>query len=195
MIRYALAGPGGFLLGIFHRDNGAPVPTVDTGNQAILVPDNLAAATDMAILQGYMARNGALVTLVPSLGMAQSAAKAQALIHFSGLFDKPAVFTYGGNPYDIDEKSQIAISGLAQAAAANIANPGSVPLPGFWIDANNNRQALTAAQYYAMASAIGNYVSGCRLRFRTIKDAILAQTTVAAVEAIDVTAGYPTASA
>jgi hypothetical protein len=48
---------------------------------------------------------------------------------------------------------------------------------------------------YAFGRAAGAYVSACVLRLRAIKDAIAAAADQAALDAIDVTAGYPQASA
>jgi phage terminase large subunit-like protein len=64
-----------------------------------------------------------------------------------------------------------------------------------WIAADNSHVAMDAAQMYAFGRAAGAYVSTCVLRLRAIKDAIAAAADQAALDAIDVTAGYPQASA
>ncbi len=48
---------------------------------------------------------------------------------------------------------------------------------------------------YAFGRAGAAYVSACVLRLRAIKDAIAAAPDQATLDAIDVTAGYPAASA
>ena len=78
-----------------------------------------------------------------------------------------------------------------------ITDPAGSPWPGgfYWIAADNSHVAMDAPTLYAFGRAVAAYVSACVLTLRAIKDAIAAATDQATLDAIDVAAGYPTASA
>ncbi|HLG86266.1 MAG TPA: DUF4376 domain-containing protein [Alphaproteobacteria bacterium] len=141
--------------------------------------------------------DAALVPYIQTLQDAQTAALQRAADYFQGLFLVPSVFTYRTNPYQIDPASQQNIAAMGSLASASVANPATIPWPGafYWRDAKNNHQPMTAAQMLTFAVTIANYVSACILRCASIKDGIRAATSIAAIQAIDVTAGYPAASA
>ncbi len=144
----------------------------------------------------YTLAAGALVTTpIPALTASQNAAAKAAIGQYNALI--ATGFTYGGNLFQIDPASQANIAAVGSMALGSITNPASVPWPAdfAWIDAANVNIPMTAPVMYAFAQAVGWYVSFCVLNLRAIKSAILAAATPQAVAAIDVTAGYPAASA
>jgi hypothetical protein len=115
--------------------------------------------------------------------------------HFAALM--AAGFTYSGALFQIDSPAQAQIAAMGVMALGSITDPAGSPWPAgfYWIAADNSHVAMDAAQMYAFGRAAGAYVSTCVLRLRAIKDAIAAAADQAALDAIDVTAGYPQASA
>jgi hypothetical protein len=134
----------------------------------------------------------AFVPYVATLSESQQAAIIAAANNFSTLI--AAGFTFSGTLYQVDQASQASITAMGALAAASIANPATTPWPAgfYWVASNNAQIAMSAATMLAFAQAVALYVSGSILQLRAIKDSILAATTIAAVQAIDVTAGYPT---
>lgn len=99
-----------------------------------------------------------------------------------------------GKTYQIDLASQAKIAGagaMALGVIAGAVGTDSWPAGFYWIAEDNTHTAMTAAQCYAFAQAVGQYVSLLVYSARAIKDNILAQTTVAAVDGIDITQGWP----
>jgi hypothetical protein len=108
-----------------------------------------------------------------------------------------AGFTWTGALFQIDSDSQARIAAMGIMALGTITDPAGSPWPpGFyWVAADNSHVAMDAAAMYAFGRAVGSHVSACVLRLRAIKDAIAGAADQAALAAIDVTAGYPAASA
>ena len=108
-----------------------------------------------------------------------------------------AGFTCSGALFQIDGDSQQNITAMGALALSSVIDPTANPWPGdfYWIAADNSHVAMDAAATLAFARSVATYVSSCILRLRAIKDAIAAAADEAALEAIDVTAGYPAASA
>lgn len=90
--------------------------------------------------------------------------------------------------------SQSTITTMGQWAA-NVVNgvPNTAPWPSNfeWQDANNLGVPMTAAQCYAFSQNVAAYVAACEMSFFSLRAQISAQTTASAVDAIDVTAGWP----
>lgn len=80
------------------------------------------------------------------------------------------------------------------AIAAGIANgqglPASVTSPGYW-DAANAPHPFTSAEFITFATAMRDHFAALLATARGLKDQVAAATTTAAVDAIDVTAGWP----
>jgi hypothetical protein len=155
----------------------------------------IAVADGTAISPGSTVANGALVPYTPTFADAQNAASVAASAEFAGLI--AAGFTFSGTLYQIDSDSQAQITAMGALALGSITDPANSPWPaGFtWIAANNSQVAMDAPTMYAFARAVAGYVSACVLNLRAIKNAIAGAADQAALTAIDVTAGYPAASA
>jgi hypothetical protein len=134
----------------------------------------------------------AIITGYNPVPSAQQAAIKAAQAHYDGII--AAGFFYQGKSFQIDPASQANMTAMAAMAQASIADAAAAPWPaGFvWIAADNSQVAMTAAQCLAFAFAAGSYVSACVLCLRGLKDRILAAASLAALGAIDVTAGWPT---
>lgn len=84
----------------------------------------------------------------------------------------------------------------AMAATATAASTGAIPWPDSyargWISVENVRIPLaTAAAGLMLAASAGNYYAALVQNRRDLKDAALAAENAAALEAIDVSAGWP----
>lgn len=153
-------------------------------------------ACDDAVIGGSTYDGAVFYPRDNTLGSAQSIAAANAAAHFSTLV--AAGFTYGGKLYQIDPVSQANITGmgaLALSVLAQIAGAPNWPSNFSWIAADNTLTPMTADEMYAFAITIAGFLSAGVLNRRAIKDAIAAGASVAAVQEIDVTAGYPAATA
>ncbi len=125
------------------------------------------------------------------LAQAQTIAAANVTLMLAGKI--AAGWTYDGALYQIDAGAQANIAAMGALAGAVQSNvPGASWPTGFaWIDAANGSHAMNAAQMFVFAQGAATYVSALILNARALKDAILAATTVNAVQAIDLTAGWP----
>jgi hypothetical protein len=108
-----------------------------------------------------------------------------------------AGFTFGGALFQIDPDSQGQMAAMGIMALGSITDAAGSPWPAgfYWVAADNSHVAMDAPTMYAFGRAVAGYVSACILRLRAIKDAIAAATDQPTLDAIDVTAGYPAASA
>lgn len=101
---------------------------------------------------------------------------------------------YGGATFQIDQGSTANIAAMAIRAGLALANaPGTEPWPAgfYWIAADNSHVPMDAAAMYAFAQDVGGYMSLLIMTNRAFKDAIENAADVAALDAIDVTAGWP----
>ncbi len=123
------------------------------------------------------------------------AAQATAVAAVNARYDAiiAAGFAYQGKSYQIDPASQANMAAVGAMALGSVGNPTSAPWPaGFvWIAADNSQVTMTAQQAYAFTYAAGLYVSAAILNLRALKNQILAAASVAAVEAVDLTQGWP----
>lgn len=108
-----------------------------------------------------------------------------------------AGFSYTGpdgtkRNFQIDPDSQRNIDVQANKAIGAILNGEAWDSGSYWVAADNTQMPLATAQAMrAFAIAAGQYVATLILTNRAIKDQIIAATTVAGVQAIDVTSGWP----
>jgi hypothetical protein len=185
MIAYALCDANGDVIAFV---NAPEAPTAPDGG-SILVIDAVPASGR------WSASNGALVAYVPSLAQNQaSKAQAATAVYASRI---AAGFTWSSVLYQIDPASQANISAMGLMALGSVTDPANSPWPSgfYWVAADNSHVAMDAPAMYAFGRAVGAYVSACVLKLRAIKDAIAAAADQATLDAIDVTAGYPAASA
>jgi len=126
----------------------------------------------------------------PSLEEAKAGRTREATQYYNELMD--AGFTYQNELYQIDTFSQFRLAALGGIASWR---PNLFPAGFAWITKNNSQVQMDQNTLMDLAGTVAGYESRCRTRLRDIKDAILAAPDVAAVDAIDVTAGYPSASA
>jgi len=139
--------------------------------------------------------SGAVVTYVPNLADNQEAKTQAALAQYSARI--AAGFTFSGTLFQIDPVSQGQIAAMGALALGSIADSANSPWNGgfYWVATDNSHVPMDAATTYAFARAVALYVSACILHLRAIKDAIAGAADQAALDAIDVSAGYPAASA
>ena len=97
---------------------------------------------------------------------------------------------FGGNLYQIDAASQNRIAARAIIARACLDGADEWPEGYGWIAADNSRPTFTAAAFWSFAKAAQDRVTFVTLRARALKDALAATNSVAAVQAIDHTAGW-----
>jgi hypothetical protein len=164
----------------------APDLSFDPGLRMIRPPDGTPDTPG-----AYMVRSGALDARVASLAENRFAKTSAAVIHYNALL--AAGLTYDGTRFQIDNAAQANIAAMGVLALGSIADPAGSPWPAgfYWIAADNGHVPMDAAAMYAFGRAAGSQVSACVLRLRAIKDAIAAAADQAALDAIDVTAGYP----
>ena len=139
--------------------------------------------------------NGAYVPYAPTLADNRAAKAASARQIFDGLI--AAGFSYQSALYQIDAESQARIAAANVIALGSIADPANSPWPAdfYWIAADNSHVPMSAQTICAFGRAVAGYIGGCILQLRTIKDAIAAAANQPALDAIDIAAGYPTATA
>jgi hypothetical protein len=155
------------------------------GLSAVLRPDGL-YVSDIDAAQAVAADAAALLVQAKAI---KAAAVASC---YAGKI--AAGFNYAGKLIQIDDASQANIAAQGLAALGSIVDPASNPWDAnfTWICADNSRLALaTAAAMYAFATACDGYVKGCILQRRALKDAIAGATTLAALQAIDISTGWP----
>lgn len=131
----------------------------------------------------------------PTLAEAKQSAASAAQQHFNSLI--AAGLMFGGVVYALDPASIAkATAAGAQAGMVGLGAAGFSWPSGFaYPSAAGLSEAMTAAQMATLANALFHYVDGCEANLGSIGRAVAASATVAAVRAIDVTAGYPAASA
>jgi hypothetical protein len=105
----------------------------------------------------------------------------------------------GGLHVALDDGSRTDLTALASTATAVLISSGTVTWPDSysrgWITIENVRVPLaTAADGLAFAASVGNYYSAIMQHRRDLKDAALASSDEAALDAIDISAGWPTNS-
>ena len=139
------------------------------------VSDNDAAV--QAIIDAYIGTSDKLAALATHYASVIAAGRA-----------------YNGTTFQIDAASQAGISAMGALAASLLANtPGAAAWPAgfYWIAADNSHVAMDAAGMYAFAQNVAAYVSALVLTNAALKGQIAAATTQAALDAIDVTSGWP----
>jgi polysaccharide pyruvyl transferase WcaK-like protein len=102
-----------------------------------------------------------------------------------------AGFTYNGKPYQLDDASQARITALAVKADRFVAGAAGASWSGTFIAADNSEVTFAATEFGAFADAAANIVIARRLYARGIKNDILAAADGAALDAINVSAGWP----
>ena len=90
---------------------------------------------------------------------------------------------------DSDEAARSNVSGAALGAL--IAKSANAPYSVTWTMLDNSTVALDADQMIAMALSVLMHVNACHERARELRAVIEAATDMAALLAIDVTAGWP----
>jgi hypothetical protein len=101
-------------------------------------------------------------------------------------------FAYDDKVYQLDDASQARITSMGALAGLVVAEVSGAawPNPFGFITADNEAVPFTAAQFVPLASAAAARVFALRTNARALKDAILAAEDQAALDAIDITAGW-----
>jgi len=182
--------PGPILWSSQNNSGTAPDLAFDPSLKAIRTPDGTPDAPGEFSVSG-----GALVARTSTLAGEKFSLQRAAFEHYTAVL--AAGFSFSGVVYQVDAGSQGNIAAMGIMALGSITDPAGSPWPAgfYWIAADNSHIAMDAPTMYAFGRAVAGYVSACVLRLRAIKDAIAAAADQAALDAIDVTAGYPPAGA
>lgn len=100
-------------------------------------------------------------------------------------------FVHDGKRYQVDDASQARITALVVKADRFVAGLPGATWDVTFIAADNSEVAFTAAEFGVFADAASNVVIARRMYARDLKNRILAAADRAALDAIDVTAGWP----
>lgn len=152
-------------------------------------PDIVAACVavpaGVPVAEGWSYTNGAFSAPPgPTLAEMREARTTSAKAEFSARI--AAGMPWGDTRLQIDTDSRTNLLG-----AKGLADAGALPDPFAWRMQDNSMLPLDAAGVQAMATAAGLYYAGLFAVKSALVDAIAAAPDVAAVEAIDVTAGWP----
>jgi hypothetical protein len=110
-------------------------------------------------------------------------------------------FTFDGMTFDYDAESQKRITGAASLAGFAMTLGGKLPgdllwhggeTPFTWIAADNSLVQMDAATTFAFGQAAAAWESAHIFAARALKDAIEAAETAAELDAIDISANWPT---
>ncbi|HTJ64758.1 MAG TPA: hypothetical protein VL899_13210 [Alphaproteobacteria bacterium] len=160
-------------------------PTLPEGHAFI------AAADGTAIARGDVVTDGALTRRPATLDELRAAKRAAAETRFRSVI--AGGFGWAGALYQIDSGSQARIAAMGGLALASLTAPDAPAWdPEFcWIAGDNSRVHMDARTACGFAQAVARHVGACILNLRGIKDAVADATDAAALDTIDVTAGYP----
>lgn len=179
-----------------HSSNAPSDPiTLAVGTASLDISDGITIGFNTHQVANPGTPNAAIVPFVATLAENQRTKTGTALDYFNGLF--VAGFTWNGKLVQIDEASRNNISGGVNDALATLADPVSYPFQiPYWIAADNSHVPLAGpADMIAFGRAVLGYFQSCRAHLRATKDQIVAAPDQATLDAIDVTSGYPIASA
>jgi hypothetical protein len=183
---------------IYDIATGAPLFTQASRNAPALPAEHGFIAVDDGTVTGVgdTVVDGALVRYVPTIADHRAEKVRVATAWFNGLFALPNGFTFAGKLYQMDEASRANWVILGVGADRSAADPMAFP----WTDipviaADNSSTPMDAPTARAFSQAAIAYWAACRPAFRAIKDAIAGAADETALDAIDVTTGYPAASA
>lgn len=197
--------------GVFHLPAGcvdiAP-PVLDAGMAAVWKDDGWSSMPDHRGETWYLDGTKAVVDFVgdpaelgyspapppPSLGDLRSDTLVAIAVVADTLLSAGAP-AGSGLHVALDDGSRADLT--AMAATATAAASGSVPWPESyargWITIENVRIPLvTPSAGLALAASVGNYYAALIQHRRDLKDAALAAEDEAALDAIDIAAGWPT---
>jgi hypothetical protein len=120
-------------------------------------------------------------------------ARADKLNEAEGLFTRrlQSGVAHGGHTFQIDPASQQNISALAVRALAAQAGAAAWPEGFVFIAADNAEVPFDAAAFLAFAQVAADRVIALRMAYRSRKNALLAAPDLAALAAIDLSAGWP----
>jgi hypothetical protein len=132
----------------------------------------------------------------PPLADLQRAKEVTAWQYFNLLFVLPKGFTFRGKLIQIDDFSRVNIAAAVNDALASLQNPTLFPFQvPYWVCADNSHLTLDGPEdMVALGRAVLAYFQGCRVNLRAIKTAIGVSADQTALDAIDVSASYPTAT-
>ena len=168
--------------------DGVSLPSATDPTTWTISPNAAATPAQITAAQSWITGQGELA--IGQAAKLQAAEAQQAALIAAG-------FTFQGHPYQIDQDSLFNINSMGGLALGSITDAATSPWPaGFvWIAADNTKVPMDAPTCYAFSRAVGGYVSGLILHLRGIKDAITGAANQTALDAIDVTAGWPAPSA
>lgn len=169
---------------------------VDIGTLEMVVDSFDAAVEDMTDRATVEVPDGWPVDLAwdadarafgPNLARWRAARRAQAEAYRDGRVNGGCMTASG--PVDSDPVSRGLITG--SVSMATIAKAAGAPFATTWRMQDNSYVGLDADAMIAMGVAVGEHVAACYEASFAVKDLIDAAADKAAIEAVDITAGYP----
>lgn len=145
---------------------------------------------DEAIALTEITDQQALTLQRPNVDDRRIALWTAAKQHREALTDSPGA--EAATPFgtvQVDAKSKQNVNGLVTMAL--IAQGAGVPFSAAFTMADNSVVTLNATQMIGMGIAIGQYVEAVYAHARTLRELIEAATTHDAIDAIDITSGWP----
>lgn len=162
-----------------------------TGHSAAQAPDGWHVDDANAFLKYYATFDGSADQLAWTKSNSFSGGLLDQLE--KGYTDKyPDGFDYTGpdsvtRTFQIDPQSQFNIDVMANVALGAMVNGEPWDAKSYFIAADNSHMALpTAKDMRTFALAVRSYVAGLILKNRAVKDEIVAATTSAQVQAVDI---------
>lgn len=138
-------------------------------------------------LDGAVAREHTVANLSDASKLASAAAVKIAAIKAAAATKIAAGFTYNAKVYQIDDTSQVHMTSTMADFNAGTANAHG----GYWRSASNENVAMTDAECIAFLRAAKVYKMGVIRNAQTLASACLTAADQAALDAIDITTGWP----
>lgn len=181
---YQASGKAGGGLATDHPELLPPVP-----EGAVWVP--LVGShldTTLALVNGV--RTEVPITLPASSALALARVEALAVAKAYRDARQGGGCTTAIGRVDTDEQSMLKLNSMAAAAAGSIAAKTAFPIKT-WTLANGTDVALTATKGVAAQTSVTAMSDACQQAYAAVKALLLAAPSLAALAAIDITAGYP----
>jgi hypothetical protein len=195
MAKQATINAEGVVLG-FYDTVDSPAPNPPPSGVTVVALTDAQWQEWLSNTSGLIWSDGELVANPDAaLPAAQRVATTGAVAYYNQLI--AGGFTSGGVLYDIDPVSVSKATGAGSAAAATLIEGSPVTWPvGFTYPSRTaGPQSLTAMQMLVLANNLFHFVAGAEANLDAIIASINGASTVEAVQAINVTAGYPAVSA
>ena len=173
--------------GLYRTDTGALELVVDSFDAAV---EDMTDRATIEVPEGWpvdLAWDADARAFGPNLTGWRAARRAEAEAYRDSRVNGGCLTASG--PVDSDPVSRGLITG--SVSMATIAKGAGQPFATVWRMQNNSYVTLDADAMIAMGVAVGAHVAACYEASFAVKDLIDAATDKTAIEAVDITAGYP----